>query len=435
MSWKNRNENNSTNYKHPNESNLWELHKAMDYNVAGQPVVRIDDTTVQHTSTNRRKVSTQELLYFNTFQYGKDPSVWDESTSGTASINFNQYLGMCVMSVGGNAGDQAVQQSRRVIRYIPGRQNELTFSVIFTQPTTGIRRRIGLFNEFNGFYFEDGGDGNYYCVLRRNTASGVVEARVAREDWNVDRFDGQGPSQVIADPNKIQMVIFEYNWYGAGQIEVSWIVNNNKLPIHQFDTANILDTTWANTPFLPVRREITNVTGTPGTHLMYIGSSSIATEGNVGPLGRDNNINSPITGKSTGAANTFSPIVSIRMKSDRLQGVVIPIDFQAATLDNTAIFYRLVQNPTLTDPVWTSVSNDSFVEYDYSATGATGGTVLKTAFLSTYTQGQLVKFDERVVAQLGRTSMGTVSDILTIEVACINANKSAFASINWIELR
>lgn len=40
MSWKNRNENNSTGYKHPNESNLWELHKAMEYNSGGQPALR-----------------------------------------------------------------------------------------------------------------------------------------------------------------------------------------------------------------------------------------------------------------------------------------------------------------------------------------------------------------------------------------------------------
>lgn len=427
---------NSTNYVHSFEPNTNDLTLAMDYNAGGQPIIRIDDTTVQHTATNRRKVSTQELLYFNTFQYGKDPSVWDESTNGTASLTFDQYLGMVKMEVGGAAGDEAIQQSRRVIRYIPGRQNEVLFSVIFTQPTLGVRRRIGLFNERNGFYFEDGGDGTYYCVIRRNTAEGVVEERVARADWNVDRFDGAGPSGVVADPTKIQMVAFEYNWYGAGQVEVSWIIGNNKLPIHQFSTANIRETTWANTPFLPVRKEITNVTGAAGTHAMYVGSTSVASEGSVGPLGRENNANSPITGKTTGnTANVFAPILSIRLKSDRLQGVVIPIDFQAATLDNTSIFYRLVQDAVLTGASWTSVSTDSYVEYDSAATAATNGTTLKTGYLSTTQQGQLQTFNRDVVTQLGRNNMGTVSQILTIEVASTQANKSGFASINWIEVR
>jgi hypothetical protein len=426
---------NSTNYVHTYEPNTNDLTMAMDYNSAGHPVIRVDDTSVQHTATNRRKVSTNEMLYFNTFQYSKDVDIWDEDITGTAAITFDSILGMVDMSVGGTAGDQAVQQSRRVIRYVPGRQNELTFSVIFTEPTIGIRRRIGLFNEQSGFYFEDGGDGNYYCVIRRNTADGVAETRVAREDWNIDRFDGQGPSGITADPRNIQMVVFEYNWFGAGQVEVSWVVNNNKLPIHQFETANILSHTWTNTVFLPVRKEITNVIGAPGTHHMYIGSSSISAEGTVGPLGRESNINSPITGRSLGAANTFSPVLSIKLKADRLAGVVIPIDFQAATLDNTTIFYRLVQNAVLTNASWQSVGVDSFVEYDAVATVATGGTILKTGFLGTYQQGQIVTFDPRTVTQLGRSSMGTVSDVLTVEIASTQANKSGFASLNWIELR
>lgn len=40
MSWTNRNENNSTDYVHPKESNLWDVHKAMEYNPGGQPVLR-----------------------------------------------------------------------------------------------------------------------------------------------------------------------------------------------------------------------------------------------------------------------------------------------------------------------------------------------------------------------------------------------------------
>lgn len=428
---------NRSNYNHDSKNfHLNDIHQAMDYDPYGKPILRIDNTTQQHTSRNRAKVSNNELLYFNTFQYGKDEPIWDEATTGTASLTFDQYLGMVKLEVGSTAGSQAIQQSRRVIRYIPGRQNELAFSVIFTMPTPGIRRRIGLFNDTNGFYFEDGGDGNYYCVIRRNTAAGVVEERVARENWNVDRLDGEGQSGLVGNPTAIQMVVFEYDWYGAGQVEVNWIINNNKYPIHQFNTANYKDHTWSSTPFLPVRKEITNLTGVAGTHQMYVGSTSISTEGAVGPLGRELSASSPITGTATGnTANVFVPILSIRLKSNRLEGVVIPTTYQAATSDNTTIFYRLVLNATLTGANWVSVGTDSFVEYDSSATAVTSGTILKTGFLGTYQQGTFVGFDPRTVTQLGRSSLGTVSDILTIEVASTQANKSAFAAMNWIELR
>ena len=426
---------NRSNYLHPHESNLLDLHHAMGYDPYGAPILRIDDTTAQHTAKNRLKVSNQELQYFNTFQYGRDTNIWDEVTTNGASLEFDQYLGMVKMSVTGQLGSQAIQQSKRVIRYIPGRQNELSFSVLFTMPATGIRRRIGLFDEQCGFYFEDGGDGNYYCVLRRNTAAGVVETRVAREDWNVDPLDGTGPSGFSGDPNAVQMVTFEYDWYGAGQVEVNWIIKNNKYPVHHFDTGNILPHTWTSTPFLPVRKEITNVTGAAGTHSMYVGSTSIYAEATTSVVGRESNAASPITGKSTGnTANTFVPILSIRLKSDRLRGIVMPVDFQAATLDNTAIFFRLVSNATLTGASWVSSGTESFVEYDVSATANSGGTVMKTGYLSSSNQGDIITFDPKTTTQLGRTNLGTDSEILTIEVASTQANKAAFASINWIEI-
>lgn len=427
---------NSTNYEHSWEPNTNDLVHAMDYDPYGQPILRVDNTTQQHTAKNRLKVSNQELLYFNTFQYGRDTNLWDESTANGGSLEFDQYLGMVKMTVTNQLGSQAIQQSKRVIRYIPGRQNELSFSVIFTTPATGIRRRIGLFDEQGGFYFEDGGDGNYYCVLRRNTAQGVVETRVARQDWNVDPLDGTGPSGLIGDPAAVQMVTFEYDWYGAGQVEVNWIIKNNKYPIHQFNTGNILPYTWTSTPFLPVRKEITNVTGAAGTHSMYVGSTSIYAETETSIIGRESNANSPITGRSTGnTANVFVPILSIRLKSDRLRGVVIPVDFQAATLDNTAIFYRLMSNPVLTGDSWVSAGAESFVEYDISATANTGGTVLKTGYLGPSNQGDIISFNRQVNTQLGRNNLGTTSEILCIEIASTQANKSAFASMNWIEIR
>lgn len=426
---------NSTNYEHASDPAVNDIHQAMDYDPYGRPVLRIDNTTVQHTSKNRVKSSDQEIMYFNTYQYTTDTNVWDDAITGTAAANFNSYTGNVELTVGSAAGDQIIRQSRRIIRYIPGRQSEITFAVKFEAPVLGVRKRLGLFDAEDGFYFEDGGDMNYYMVIRRNTPSGVQEDRIARQDWNVDRLDGTGPSGITADPTKQQMVCMEYEWYGAGQVEINWIYNNNKYPIHRYNTANELDRTWCSTPFLPVRYEVTNVTGAAGTHRLHLGSTSILAEGLSTLIGREVNANSPITGKTTAAANTFYPILSIRLKSNRLRGVVIPIDLQAATIDNTTIFYRLVLNPTLTNANWTSVSTESFVEYDVSATATTGGQIWKTGFLSSGNQGDLMHFDPKTNPQLGRSAMGTVSDILTIEIACTQANKAAFASMNWIELR
>lgn len=426
---------NSTNYFHSYEPNTNDLTMAMDYNPSGEPIVRVSNTDLEKTPTNRLKVSSEEILYFNTFQYNKDPDFWDEQTTGTASGTYDSYLGQVAMSVGSAAGDQIIRQTRRVIRYVPGRQNEIAFGVRFEIPTAGVRRRLGLFNELNGFYFEDNG-GTYSVVLRRNTAGGVIEDRVVRDDWNFDQLDGNGPSGITADATKQQMVVMDYDWYGAGQVIFKWVIDGVAHTIHTFNTGNTLDRSWASTAFLPIRLELTNVSGASGTHYMWQSSCSVIAEGVEGRLGTETNVSNAITGKTTGTtANVFRPMVAVRLKSTALGGVVIPIDFQAATLDNTAIFYRLVLNPTLTGAVWTSSGASSFIEYDITATVATGGTILKTGYISPTGQGQVFYFDTSAVSQLGRTNLGTVSDILCIEIASVNANKTAFASMNFIEVR
>lgn len=402
----------------------------------GKAVLQVDDDTVQHTSKNRRKISSYEILNFNTFQHGDDTEIWESVSVGTASSNYDEYMGMMRMDVGSSAGDTVSRQTRRVIRYVPGRANEISMAVLFTTPTIGVRRRFGVYDDYNGAYFEDGGDGTYYCVIRHNTESGVVEHRVARNDWNRDKLDGTGPSGIAADPTKIQLMVIEYEWYGAGHVEFKFVIGNNAIPVHQFDHANTIDHAWCNTPFVPVRAEITNVAGAPGTHSFYVGSTSVLAEGTIGPLGIEYNASSPITGKTTpNTANTFIPIVSIRMQSDKLDSCIIPLDFQAATLDNTGLFYRIALNPVLTDADWNPVGNGSYCDFDIAATAQSNGKILKTGYISPNSQGATINFTDKVLNQLGRKNSGTVSDIYTIEIATVNGNKDAFASLNWIEVR
>lgn len=486
-------------YTHPNDPNLKNIHKAMEYNVStGEPRIRVnaegitiagdvsvdnvtinntesnpvpvditnneieisndlnspipavgttinpwgnavllvDDDTVQHTSKNRRKISSYEIVQFNTFQHGDDSEIWDSQLTGTASAGHEPYLGMIKMSVGSTTGDSVIRQTRRVIPYTPGRANDVSMAVRFTTPTGGVRRRFGAFDENNGAFFEDGGDGAYYVVCRRNAASGPVDERVARENWNIDPLDGNGPSGITADPTTIQLMLIEYEWYGAGHVEFKFVIGNNAIAVHEFSHANVVEHTWSATPFLPVRAELTNVTGTAGTHDFYVGSTSVSAEGNSGPRGIEFNANSPITGKTTpNSANTFMPVVNIRMQSDKLNSCIIPLDFQAATLDNTGLFYRIVLNPTLTGTDWNPVGTGSFCDFDVLATAQTNGKILKTGYISANNQGITIPFTDKVLNQLGRTGGGTVSDVLSIQIATVGSNKDVFASLNWVEVR
>lgn len=386
------------------------------------------------TSKNRMKVSNYVTTFFNTFQYGKETDVWDEATYGTASATHNPNGSNIIMSVGSTAGDKIIRQTKSVMRYIPGRTGILSFAIRFEAPVTGVRRRLGLFDENNGVYFEDNG-GVYSCVIRSKTSGSVEERRVTRDNWNGDKLDGAGYSQITADPTKQQMVVFEYEWYGAGQVKVMWIIDGEPILIHTFNNANEIAGVWCSTPFLPIRCELENVTGAAGTHYMYQGSNSLTREGESDNYGILVNQTNAITGTTMALSNTFYPVVSIRLKSNNLTGVVVPRSLQAATNDNTNVFWRLLVNPTLTGASWVSHSDpDSFVEYDISATALSGGRKLVGGF--TIASGAaLIPLDDKGILQLGRSSLGTVSDIYTLACASPNTNKAALASLNWIEQR
>ena len=305
---------NSTNYTHSSEPNTNDLVQAMTYDPYGQPVLRIDDTTKQHTSKNRVKVSTNEITDFATYTNGKDADIWDEEITGTASAAHDLYLAMVVLQVGSTAGDSIKRQTKRVQRYLPGRQSEMSMVYRWDPVSEGVRRRVGIFDEENGAYFENDGT-TFNVVIRRNTSGGIVETRVARENWSDDKMDGTGPSGITLDPTKIQQMVIEYEWYGAGQVEFKFIIDNNSYPLHKFNHANRIETTWSGNAALPVRVELTNVTGVAGPHYFYQGSHSFQSESTTTLLGRQKSQSSTIAGKTLQSANTFYPMVAIRLKS------------------------------------------------------------------------------------------------------------------------
>lgn len=387
------------------------------------------------TSKNRLKTSPYETSFFNTFQFGKETDIWDESTANGGTATHDANLSGVVMAVTSTAGSEVIRQTKHVMRYIPGRTSTVSFAIRLETPVTGVRRRFGLFDENNGAYFEDAGDGTYYCVIRSKVSGSVVETRVARANWNGDKLDGNGKSGITASPTAQHLINIEYEWYGAGQVKFSYVINGETHHIHTFNHANVIDTVWCSTPFLPIRLELKNVTGAAGSHYLYQGSNSIMSEGVPEKLGTAQNIMTPVTGRTMTSANTFYPILSIRLKSTTLQGIVLPTYFQAATTDNASIFYKLVVNATLTGASWSNMPDaNSFAQYDLSATSYTGGTDIDAGFVISGASAGIA-INQRTANQIGRSSMGTVSDTLTLAIACGTANKSAIASMTWIEQR
>jgi hypothetical protein len=391
------------------------------------------------TSKNRLKVSTYEIEFSSTFQFGKETDVWDEelTTGGTAVHNPN--TNMVDMDITTDIGSKVIRQTRTTQRYTPGKPSIYTSSLILGGNEAGYRKRVGLFDEENGFFFEIV-DGQYNVVVRSSTSGSVVENRVARENWNGDKLDGTGPSGYTADVEVQQLISFEYEWYGAGQIKVGFTIRGVTHYIHTFNHANIIILPWSSTPFLPMRFELENLTGGQGnTSFLSQGSSSISTEGQSIKYGTPESYMTPLVGTTLTTARTFYPVLSLRLKSGSEKGIILPASFQVATIDNTNLFYHILRNPVLTGGAWVDHPDpDSFTQvHTYpggTSTAHTGGVIVASGII-VGDSSLVVRFEEHATYQIGRSSMGTVSDVFTIAVASSGANKSAVAAMTWMEQR
>ena len=457
--------NNNTSYTHPQETNLLNVHKAMEYNPSGQPVLRIKNSTGPGdegglTSKGRQKVSPYETVFFNTFQYGLETDVWETNVTGTASATHVLANSQVQLNINGDSGDKVIRQTLLSQRYVPGRSSTVSFAVTLGTPVEGIRKRFGMFNQAgDGFWFEDSGvwvDGApvYNCTVS-NGSSDIV---VPRSEWNGDKLDGTTTSGITADPTKIQLVNIEYEWYGAGEVKFGFVIDGTTRIVHRHRTANRYSLPWAQTPFLPIRMEIealSTVAGGPFTMLQ--GSNSIISEGTVGKLGIAQNISAPFYGTrmasaltTAGSSNNWYPILSIRLKSSALNGIVLPQAFQVATIDNTNIFYKLVRNATIPAEVTAGASGpqpwldnpdpDGFTQYQTyitpaNITEANHGRILDSGFVISGGGGAGIQLAESTAYQIGRTNLGSVSDVFTILCASNGTGKDALASMTWIEQR
>jgi hypothetical protein len=85
----------------------------------------------------------------------------------------------------------------------------------------------------------------------------IIDRTVSQDNFNLDKLDGTGPSGYVIDPNKMQMIYFDYSWYGAGRIR--WGVrgtNGSIIYCHEMPNNNVNTEAYMRSGNLPARFEI-----------------------------------------------------------------------------------------------------------------------------------------------------------------------------------
>lgn len=93
----------------------------------------------------------------------------------------------------------------------------------------------------------------------RVKASRVIDRRVKQADFNIDTVDGNGPSGYVLNPSKMQMLLIQYTWYGAGFVDFGLRGPlGNYVMCHRFQNNNVNDEAYMRSGNLPVRYSANN---------------------------------------------------------------------------------------------------------------------------------------------------------------------------------
>jgi hypothetical protein len=387
----------------------------------------------------RLRVSNPFTLFDSSHRYA-DNNLWANSITGTAAATFSANEGLVNLTVGTASGDRIIRETIKVFSYQPGKSLLVMSTFVLGDAKVGLRQRVGYYGAANGIYFERDGTTNY--MVERSSVTGVLtNNRVAQSNWNIDKLNGSGPSGLTLDSSKAQILYMDVEWLGLGTVRTGFIINGQFVPVHNFDHANLVTTTYITTASLPLRYEMENTAATASASTLKQVCSTVISEGGYQLAGAQQSIGTPVTTPTTlPTAGTYHPIVSLKLKTTRLDGIVILTALSILGITNNANYsWQVVAGGTTTGGTWTSAGTNSNVEYNISGSSfATGtGRILASGFFQGSNQGStsvdIVK-QALFAFQLERQPFtGTPYELTLICAAAANGNQ-VLASLDWEEI-
>lgn len=420
-----------------------------------QSIVLAD--SVQLDSFGRLRTSEASRLFDSQQEYGLDTLfTWDAavydgsptistfapngsvSAGGNAVGPTNANTRMTPVTVSAQDGDYAVLQSRQYLRYIPGKGHLVLITGVFAAAANASAK----------------------IVLRTATSGASSDTRSANQsDWNVDKFDGLGPSKVTLDFTKTQILVIQAQWLGVGRVVVGFDVDGVIYPAHVFNNANTLAVPYTQTFNLPVRIEASNDSGDVVVRAGYFDASNgvfletsveasggsaqfvcctVQSEGGVAIRGFPRSAGNGITSI---AVTTRRPILSIRNAASfnsLTNRAHIELSEISLTASTNAAFWELVYGGTLTGSSFASVGSGSSAERDVSATAIVNGITLASGYVPAGTgSSRLISGaqpDIRIpLVQSKIDALTATRPALSLVVTSMSGTSNVAANFDWFE--
>ena len=386
---------------------------------------------------SRLRISNPFTLFESQHRY-EDNGKWNNAISGTAATTY--LVNESTVKLTAANGGTITRETSKVFNYQPGKSLLIMNSFAFSASTVGVAQRIGYFNASNGIYLlQDGHVDGPAMVLRSYSSGAVVETIVRQKDWNFDKFDGTGYSDRILDLTKTNIFWLDIEWLGVGAVRCGFVANGEPCVAHTFYSDNVNDSAYMTTAVLPLRCSLSNSTAT-APFIKQI-CNTVISEGGHNPESMtysQASSASVFVTRQTTATNAdrgkFFNTVSIRLASTKLDGIIIPTGVSIVIEQNKKYQWALIKNATFaTPPTWTVHPDCASTEYTISDSIMTGGTIVKSGFITNASESVELDNLGSVFLQLGRTQAG-VSDVYTLAIAADAVNSTFNTLLSWYQI-
>lgn len=392
-------------------------------------------------SFSRLRVSNPVTVFNSKLLFNKSTQLWDEALESGGGISSSHSVNEAAVTITStaNTAGKFTRQTFMRFNYQPGKSQLILMSGILSGSVDGdgVVRRIGLFDDNNGIFFENN-SGIVGITRRTNVSGSPVDNNVSQSNWNLDSMDGKGPSGISVDWTKTQIFLIDFEWLGVGRVRVGLNIDGSVFYVHQFLNSNVLSTVYMSTPNLPLRYQMITTGDSPVSTMKAI-CTSVSSEGGVDANGHLHYFSTSGTHIEANSADTVYVIVGIRLKTS---GIGAGIFLEQISLINEAgddYEWFLVLNPTLANGITFSDISNSPVQIGVGNAGSpsnstvTGGDQMDGGFVkSGGTSGSIIRSVKNAIL-LGSAIDGTRDEIyLCVRPLTNGANIQG--SITWREL-
>ncbi len=434
-------------YRDPNSHNLYEVIKVQT--CSGQPLevttasgstVYVQPATTAGDAFGRLRTSSPLTLFDSSHRY-RDNGLWATATGTGGTYAFSSGEGLVNLNVNTVSGAKVFRETTKVCSYQPGKSLQVMNTFVMASGKANLRQRVGYFGTDNGIYLEVSGTSSPTFVERNSVSGTVAETQVAQANWNIDKLDGNGPSRFTLDITKAQIQWTDIEWLGLGTVRIGFVINGQLVHCHSFHHANLITSTYMTTASLPLRYEIENLGTTASSSTLKQVCSTAISEGGYELRGAQNAVGIPVnTPYTLTTAPTVYPLVSLRLKSTRLDAIVILTALSLMGITNNASYnWKVVLGGTTTGGTWSNLGDDSSVEYKIDGSSFTQGTgrILAGGFTNGSNQGSTVVdiLKEALFKfQLERNSFTGTTTELTLVCSSEDNGAQVLAAMDWEEI-